>query len=926
VKSRRPRWLALTLLLVAFALRCWRLGAPSLWYDEAYTWWVATQVSPQHSIASSLREIIPPFTYVLWRGWAAVAGTSEFALRAPSALLSIVGIAAAARIVWRLTRRRRGVIAALALFAIAPPLLWAAREVRMYGPLLALTLCAEMALLEVLFGAPEHRRRWAWLWGATMCAALYTLVLAGFWLLGQGLFVLWMLIRRPSKAFSQEDRRVVIRALVVPTALALLLYLPWLMGAAQHLGENRGYWAGHLPPAAFVRSTLRGVTVGKFLPADMGAALGGGIVILAALTLALTRHIPWAGLYPLLTTIPPLTILCYIYRDLPKWAPRHAALFAPAPLLTLAIAWSATATLPARRRWRRLATALLAMITLATGGVLLRADANLLLNPAYAHDDWRGVAAYVRAHRQPDDIVIIETGAVAPTWYYYAGAEQTLPLPPDDLLDVENVLHYTDTAPLLTDALREASGVWVVTWLADVTDPTGLVLALLRQIGKEQSTPEFHEVGLHYIALNQDQPPAFPALPPTTARPEIELLPHLTLWGYRLPAAPHPADAPLAVATWWRTSTPKAHENRAYGVSLRLYDADEANGEAWQRIEGTPGSGDYRPERWPADALVLGHYEMPLPAGIPPGVYRLELILYEQLNQQRRAALPLGEVQITRPQRPPAIPAHLTPVTPTATSAPLRLLAAGANRSKVKPCETLSGQLFWEVAAPLTQTFEARVALGDNVVAATIAPRVPPETWQAGDRVLSHFHLPIHCRSEGMRAPLEIALVAPNAPPLSTWDGPVVEIDRASVSLPPDMTPLDEITFGPALAHLRGYTLEPAPVRADRPFTLTLYWQPLTITETAYTVFVHVTPAEAPAPVLAQDDAWPGQGAHPTYGWRTDEIIADPHPLPALPPGAYALRVGLYDPATGQRLPIAGLGAAGNVTDRALAIPFTIQP
>lgn len=914
MKSRRPRWLALALLLAAFALRCWRLGGPSLWYDEAYTWWVATQVSPQHSIASSLREIIPPFTYFLWRGWAAVAGTSEFALRAPSALLSIVGIAAAARIVWRLTRQRRGAIAALGLFAIAPPLLWAAREVRMYGPLLTLTLCAAMALLEVLFGPPERRRRWAWLWGATMCAALYTLVLAGFWLLGQGLFFLWILIRRPSATFSREDRRAVIRALVAPTALALLLYLPWLIGAAQHLGENRGYWAGHLPPEAFVRTTLRGITVGKFLPADVGAVLGGGIVILAALALAMTRHRPLAGLYPLLTTLPPLTILCYIYRDLPKWAPRHAALFAPAPLLAIAVAWGATATLPSRRR-RRLTTGLLSVITLAAGAVLLRADANLLLNSAYARDDWRGVAAYVQAHRQPDDIVIIETGAVAPTWYYYAGPEQTLPLPPDDLLDVENVLHYTETAPLLTEALREAAGVWLVTWIADVTDPTSLVLTLLRQIGEEQPTPEFHEVGLHYIAL--DEPPAYPAWPPTTAQPEIELLPGLTLWGYHLPEAPQPADAPLEITTWWRTSRPEAHEGRVYGVSLRLYDAgpDPADGEEWRRIEGTPGSGDYRPERWPADALILGYYKMPLPAGIPPGAYRLELILYDG---GQRAATSLGEVQIARPQQPPAIPAHLTPVAPLAFASdqPLRLLAAGVNRLDVKPCETLSGQLFWEVAAPLTQTFAARVALGENVVAAPIAPLVPPEMWQAGDRGLSHFHLPIHCRAQGMRASLEIALGAPLA---AQQYGPIVEIDRARASLPPEMTSLDEVASGPALARLRGYTLEPAQVQANRPFTLTLYWQPMTITETAYTVFVHVTPADASAPVIAQDDAWPGQGAYPTYGWRPDEIIADPHPLPALPPGAYALRVGLYG-LDGVRLPIAGEGA----TDRALEIPLAI--
>ncbi|GAB4460278.1 MAG: hypothetical protein Kow00120_28040 [Anaerolineae bacterium] len=66
-------------------------------------------------------------------------------------------------------------------------------------------------------------------------------------------------------------------------------------------------------------------------------------------------------------------------------------------------------------------------------------------------------------------------------------------------------------------------------------------------------------------------------------------------------------------------------------------------------------------------------------------------------------------------------------------------------------------------------------------------------------------------------------------------------------------------------------------------------------------VFVHLMDAAQTA-VLAQDDA-----LHvPSLQWRAGEVFYQTHTLnlPAdLPPGVYALRVGLYDPLTGVRVP-----------------------
>ncbi len=52
---------------------------------------------------------------------------------------------------------------------------------------------------------------------------------------------------------------------------------------------------------------------------------------------------------------------------------------------------------------------------------------------------------------------------------------------------------------------------------------------------------------------------------------------------------------------------------------------------------------------------------------------------------------------------------------------------------------------------------------------------------------------------------------------------------------------------------------------------------------------------------MAQHDGRPGLSEKPTSHWVTGEVVADPHPIPALGPGAYALRAGLYG-AEGERL------------------------
>ena len=52
-------------------------------------------------------------------------------------------------------------------------------------------------------------------------------------------------------------------------------------------------------------------------------------------------------------------------------------------------------------------------------------------------------------------------------------------------------------------------------------------------------------------------------------------------------------------------------------------------------------------------------------------------------------------------------------------------------------------------------------------------------------------------------------------------------------------------------------------------------------------------------------DSEPGGGAYPTTGWLPGEYLTDRHTMtlaPDAPAGTYRVAVGLYDPATGERL------------------------
>jgi hypothetical protein len=113
-----------------------------------------------------------------------------------------------------------------------------------------------------------------------------------------------------------------------------------------------------------------------------------------------------------------------------------------------------------------------------------------------------------------------------------------------------------------------------------------------------------------------------------------------------------------------------------------------------------------------------------------------------------------------------------------------------------------------------------------------------------------------------------------------------------------------QVQFGDSLVLVGGDFSERV-LHPGQTLSYTLQWQALDSLDGNYTIFNHVLDSEGN--LRAQQDGMPQDNRYPTAMWDAGEIVMDTRSilLPSdLAPGRYTLRIGVYDPETGQRLPV----------------------
>jgi hypothetical protein len=125
-----------------------------------------------------------------------------------------------------------------------------------------------------------------------------------------------------------------------------------------------------------------------------------------------------------------------------------------------------------------------------------RSLASYYLDPAYARDDYRGLAQTIALREQPDDAVILTApGQIEIFSYYYHGQTDLFPLP------LQRPIDPADTRARLETLSEEHDRVWLVRWAANEADPDDLILGWLEGRGRRLGSQSFGRVELRLYDL-----------------------------------------------------------------------------------------------------------------------------------------------------------------------------------------------------------------------------------------------------------------------------------------------------------------------------------------------------------------------------------------------------------------------------------------
>jgi hypothetical protein len=364
---------------------------------------------------------------------------------------------------------------------------------------------------------------------------------------------------------------------------------------------------------------------------------------------------------------------------------------------------------------------------------------------------------------------------------------------------------------------------------------------------------------------------------------------------------------------------------RDHHLSLRL--ADET-GRTWATRDSHPRAGQAFFTDLSIGDTLFDRHGLLIPAGTPPGLYRLLLSVRQESDahpldlldtegQPLGAELLLTKVTVITPD-PPVGPAAL-PVqvaTNTTFGEEVQLVGYSLARGPFKAGEPLPLNLFWQSLTdspgPLTVFVQLQDAAGQTVVWHEQAPIWPTTRWHRGATLRDPHDLPLPPGLLPGEYELAVGLLTSQQARLEV-DGndqlalaTVTTTDRPhTFETPTPQIPLS-VTFA-GQARLVGLDLPHTQVEPGERLPLTLHWQAVTAFDKNWTVFVHLVNSNGQ--IVSQQDQIPGAGQFPTTGWLPGEYLVDSYnlPIPAGTPSghkAYRLEIGLYDANDFSRLPV----------------------
>jgi mannosyltransferase len=401
---------------VVLVLGLFRLSAPSLWVDEAFT---------ARALDLSLAELLDRqyhlLYYLLLHPWVLLAGTSEWALRFPS----VIGTVLSCGLLVVLARRffdRRVALASGVLLAASPFLVKWSQQARGYTLGLALSLLATFLLLRAL----DRGSLGPWV----AYGIAYSIVVVWHPVVGL------LLAPAHSVLAAQRRKRLLPHALLAAVVVGALA-VPWAaVVAMRSTGEGVAMnWLRFPTTEVAARALL-----------DVSGAAGVGVA-LAVVGLWMLRRAErtdlalWLGSWALAPFA--LALLVSVIR--PIYLDRYLIVAAPAFALLAAVA---LARLGSRPR----AAAVLGVVV-ATGAGLALWYSTGSEGGNWRGEDWRSAVAIVLERSDEADAIVVADWSAAPAARYYGARVVDV-----STADALWVLRWSETGAELEASERAALG------------------------------------------------------------------------------------------------------------------------------------------------------------------------------------------------------------------------------------------------------------------------------------------------------------------------------------------------------------------------------------------------------------------------------------------------------------------------------------
>lgn len=877
-------------ILIGFAIRIFRVEAPSIWWDEGYSAYLATQ-GWRDIVRLTAADIHPPAYYFLLKLWALPTGLSEFALRYLSVLVSLLVLAVTYGVVRRILGRSAALLSVVVL-AVAP-YQWAfAQDARMY-PLEALL---GVIMTGLAYGVVSARPRTASLLAGVLAVVIalslyvdyFPIVLVaalGVWVLAVALLV----VRPWGTAIG-----VVLR-FGVAVVVGLALYLPWLRTG---FGQVAGYGAGRstAPDAAgYLAAVWAAFLAGPaVVPEEHVVLLAlAAVGLVAGWALWLRRPAEGGGVMPdrsprwVATSI----VLCWVAGSVavlgavllfrPFFHVRYLSVAGPGMAVAVALA------LLGLWRWQRAAAsaAVLPLIALAVVGA-----AGYHGDKRFARDDTRSTAAFLAAETTGRDLVLWQTPY--PFYYYYHGSATAVAFDPN----------APGAEQRLADLATGRERVFLETWYQSVDDPAGKAEFLLARGGRLLGERDFPGYHLAWYAVGDYTPP--PLSPVDWSFGNLARVGQVAFGAAEGLEQQVPADSAVWVRTRW-AAPPTPGDDLKYYVRL----ADGAGQDAGRVDAWVYDSRGLTSRHWQPGAAGDGFAFLRVPAGTPPGRYTVFLGAYLESGRQlglvggTTAESRLGEIEVVAPRGPQAVPAGAARIDgPTIQVDGLTLRLVGT--AGIDPTPVVVGQgravrLLWQVEAAGTGD-GATLRVGAEQSPLALETAASLAGWPVGSLVWQRVTVR---GSVPGKVPVVVSAGG------RSYDVGTLDVrDRAlRRDLPDDITAISrgQLVQGLSLAGYRERR------EGDR-LTVDIYWRAAGPFAAERKSFVHVLDVTT-GKIIAQADAALGDGAAPADALVPGEILVD-HRVLDLPKAVpFRLIVGVYDGATGAREPVAGGGDSFNL-------------